>query len=770
VALQPNTGLDAWWQGLGDDPYADPYAMQPLSIASSEGIPAPSPIVAPAYPPEIEMPAVDARPVEQPEIEMPAQDARPTLGFPHAPEAPYQSPIGEPPALGGMQPGLGIPTSALEGFQPQLDHEQAVDDRVAGSERFSDDPMRIPTPEEARENRIDGSEKFAELPDAHETVFDAESARLGEMSPDDFYRESRMQAEQERLDDQQRREDALAAGRREAEADRTIRIAARQRAQQERNQIDADAKALAAKPNATDQDWYEEGGIGRRAGAFLVGLLGGLGKDYRGLDQINRSIDSFLAAKKADRDQQRALLGDRRQSLDVRLEQEDQDWREDQAYKQAALERTLHEVETAQQSFHPEGTRAMELAKARQGIESELLAHRAAANEAMEKKNIAREKHNWEREDNQRKRDENRRKDAELAMKEQAAAAKLRGGGPGKAKPEDVLNDPSYYEQRSLARPPVAMSEKQYNAWLRLRKGSQELAANQAGMSKEERENAVPGIKNADGSTFVAFGRPEDVSALRGQIKAAKMIIGRMDDALRTRTGWSSNTGNSDERKKLAVQWGNAKVDAKGMLDLGAITVADVPLIEGSLGTDDPSSWKDPEAGILEARRIIEARVNASLEAAGYEGARWQITAPSTKKPEDTEGDRVLKRAQHSEVGSLTSYIDDTEDRVNPADRQKRSISEKNDAYKKEGGIPPGIRKQIEAWGSQARGDDKDPNAVLARNYLVNLVETGGNEAVKAAASNALESSRTRPDVSTQGSAVAYETLPPLPMPKKGGR
>jgi hypothetical protein len=706
VALQPNTGLDAWWQGLGDDPYADPYAMQPLSIASSEGIPAPSPIVAPAYPPEIEMPAVDARPVEQPEIEMPAQDARPTLGFPHAPEAPYESPIGAPPVLGGMQPGLGIPTSALEGFQPQLDHEQAVDDRVAGSERFSDDPMRIPTPEEAREQRISDSEKLTELPDAHETVFDAETARLGEMSPDDFYRESRMQAETERLDDQQRREEALANRRREADADQGIRVKARARAQQERDQIDADAKALAMKPNATDQDWFEEGGIGRRAGAFIVGLLGGLGKDYRGLDQINRSVDSFLAAKKADRDQQRALIGDRRMSLDARLEQEDQDWREDQAYKQAALERTLQEIETVQQSFHPEGTRAMDLAKARQGIEVELMASRIATNEALEKKNWAREKHNWDRENNQRLRDENRRKDEEHALKLQGMRAKMGGGGPGKAKPLDEIFTPEQLTAKYGPDAPVPPTgwqgtDKEYQSWLGTKGKAADVAGKVRENSPDERAGllGVSGVEGDDGKPVLFRDAPTATRVAKK--KAATENIARLLDTLivaRAKYGWSSDLLKSPEWLTAQSSMGSLIMESKTYNELGVIAGPDMDLLGKQIGTTDPTQTKDPSAGWKQFRSDAVESLNTTIRTEARPGSK-----PKRYEPPRTVAAKSEENTQSQNLDVWSSPLLQSKDK-GIRERAASDAVAGADAFARQGS--PGWLKSM-AYDARARLESK---------------------------------------------------------------
>jgi hypothetical protein len=769
MALEPGPygSVTDWWQSLADDPVADA-----LAIASAQGVPAPGPITTP-LPPEIEMPAENARPtigfprpVESAEIEMAGTDFAAERAATQAQQASMPS---APPMLGQSQPGLSVPISVVDSLPPMPDHEQFVDARVAGSERLSDDPLRMPTPEEAVAARVDGSEALSDPRDAYETRLDAETDRLASQDP--------FQAAQERLDisEAARQRSAAAelkAATAEAEdamsAQRAL-VEARQRTTHERRQIDAEAKDLANQKIGAG-DWYEEGGIGRTVSAMLLGFAGGLvqhlnGGRNIGLEAVNRSIDQFIAARQQDRAHQREMLGERRRSLGEEQAEADKDYHNAQVIRKAAYERAIRQIEVEQQNYDPEGTQAV----ARDDLRRRLIAQ-AAANEeagalAREKQWTDRLKLTFDVEKNQRERDEARRKQAEHDLKLQGMRAKL-GGGPAKVKPEDIVFPPEYYTQRGLVAPPVPMSEKQHKAWLPQKKASQEISANESGMSKEERENSIPGIKNPDGSTFVAVGRPEDISKARDQISAAKLIIRRMDEALRTRTGWSSDAGNSDERKRLQAQWGNVKVDAKNLLDLGAITASDVPLIEGVVGTDDPSSWKDPEAGIIEARRLIEDRIDTKLRGLNYQGERWGIQTPSLKKPEKSSDDLAFERAQDPEVGSLTSYGRDMQDERDPSKRA--SFDDVKATYKSGTGIPPGIQSTIDKWGAAARSGD-EAEQKLARERLISLVNTGGNDAVKAAARTALENANLASDeVAAPQQSVARETAPP--PPRKGKR
>ncbi|HVK83098.1 MAG TPA: hypothetical protein VM513_03275, partial [Kofleriaceae bacterium] len=378
------------------------------------GVPAAAIDQVAANPVEVEMPAVDAR-VEQPEIEMPpvdvaaeraAQEPQFKIGFPRpwVEEAEQTAAMDQqiaasmtPDAISGagapplppMQPGLGIPQRTLDRAFGQQLQDQAVDQRV------------------------EGSEQLAEPRDAFETGFDAELARRAGLSNADVRLEDAQREADERVNDEERLRELLRKDTEERAAAETARHEARRRYMHERAQIDAEAKQL-AQQKVGERDWYKEGGIGRTVGAMLVAFAGGLvqhlnGGRNLGLEAINKSIDRFIAAKQADREHQRGLLGDRARSLTEQMDLADQDWREAQAYRQAALERAKFEIETFQQNFDPEGSRARAVDLARRQIDAELVANAQAAQAAREKELEGRLKLSFDIEKNQRDRDKNRR-------------------------------------------------------------------------------------------------------------------------------------------------------------------------------------------------------------------------------------------------------------------------------------------------------------------------------------------------------------------------
>ncbi len=731
-----------------DDPF-DPYAPAPpvAPWSSWDDTPwaamgtAPGPLQPGLGIPQAAMPAPPSD-----EIEMPVDDLRPNIGFPRVPEA---------------DPGyIEMPVDDLRASAPP--ELPPMPDAISGGDATPVAP---------------GGEVAFPDPTGTQLTDEQRAAQFAAMSPEDRILTERswlQQRDQEterrlapdRLADEQQRVQNEAGIRKLRDQHRARMI-----------EIDEQGQKLAAM-QVDPEKWWNDRSTGQKIAGFLAAIVGGLvqgrvGGPNSGLAMIENAIERDIDAQKANMAHQRAELQRRGASLEQLAAFDEKQHADAEQFRVAAWTRVQNDVARDMQQWDPRGKTAIENGRIYADMNAKRQEAARAAADAGFKRGL----------DLLKAQNDAAKTAAEIAKLE-AETAKLRGAaGGGGTKPENVVYAPEYYAQRGLVPPDVPMSEKQYRAWQGLKKGSQDITANQSatGLSKEERENMVPGVFMADGKTpFVAIGRPEDVSKLRNQVAAARRMISRMDDALRTRTGWSSDVGNSDERKKLQVQWGNVKNDAKELFDLGAITASDVPLIEGSIGTDDPSSWKDPTAGILEARRLLAERVNSKLHAAGWdESLRFEQSAPSTKRPEKSADDRALEKLQNRDVGSYTTYIRDTEDDVRPDQREKRTRDQKETGYQESAGIPPGLRKQIDAWGVAARASGPDgkptPSAAKARAYLTNLTDTGGNDAVRAAAAQALTEANTptveqQPSFSAQGARDSIAEPPKKKPSKKGGK
>lgn len=202
-------------------------------------------------------------------------------------------------------------------------------------------------------------------------------------------------------------------------------------------------------------------------------------------------------------------------------------------------------------------------------------------------------------------------------------------------------------------------------------------------------------MRNKDGSAFT-IDDPTERRETRKVKAATDTLLHLMDEARRLRTGWTTATGNSDEFQQLQADWSTAKVVAKDLLGLGVIAGPDMDLIDGFLGTGDPTKWKSPEAGIKQARQNVLRVANDKFHAAGFDGdyAPADLGAPAAARNsaeqekynellqsdsgtrQDTIGKKawtvptigpIARLAEHgirAATGNLRSPIDDREEQM----------------------------------------------------------------------------------------------------------
>lgn len=201
----------------------------------------------------------------------------------------------------------------------------------------------------------------------------------------------------------------------------------------------------------------------------------------------------------------------------------------------------------------------------------------------------------------------------------------------------------------------LALANKQF-AWTK-EKAEADMAIEVAKLNKagdatkaaELQKFGVPGVKNADGTTFVATGSPEGVEKLRTKVSAANTLVSLMDEARRLRTGWTSETAKSKEWQELKANWAAAQGIAKDVLGLGALSGPDMELVNRFIGTDDPTQMRDPTAGIQKARGNVLKLVTNDLKAHGYEGSFDIADITSLSAPQLTPEQRDFKDTTTSE-------------------------------------------------------------------------------------------------------------------------
>jgi hypothetical protein len=298
-----------------------------------------------------------------------------------------------------------------------------------------------------------------------------------------------------------------------------------------------------------------------------------------------------------------------------------------------------------------------------------------------------------------------------------------------------------------------------------LTKADQDAIAGQSqGMSKEEAERGIAGLKQSDGRPFIAQGTPEEVGQLRKRVAATKTVVRILDKIDRTRTGWSSDLAKSDEWKQLKTEWAAAKGVAKDVLGLGALSGPDEALIENFLsGGIDPTGMRDPGPGLERARQNMLDMTSDSLETAGYDG-KFNIPKPKLGPAISNPSDERFKRAQQKPM--LESLINATAGEVKgktTAELAKPFVAPGDDPTL-DNVVLPEVRREIDALVNAARGDNP-AKASEAIEKLGSLVETGGNSGTKRAARAALEAAgkptESYEEITGRTSQGARETVPP---------
>ena len=141
-------------------------------------------------------------------------------------------------------------------------------------------------------------------------------------------------------------------------------------------------------------------------------------------------------------------------------------------------------------------------------------------------------------------------------------------------------------------------------------------------------------LKQADGSVFL----PDEKSApkLRDMKASADVInqfIGGIKRGIAEHGGESGYFQSADWQRTKSASAG-VTLEMKNAYQLGALSESDVKLVEGLLGSTDPTSFvHDATAGLEAARQGINSKLNSTLRAYGYTGGEYAPTDPASGTP-----------------------------------------------------------------------------------------------------------------------------------------
>lgn len=148
-------------------------------------------------------------------------------------------------------------------------------------------------------------------------------------------------------------------------------------------------------------------------------------------------------------------------------------------------------------------------------------------------------------------------------------------------------------------------------------------------------------ITMKDGTTWVPVGTETSVTKLQEQHNASLKLLGTVDEIRRLGPEWLSDTANVEKKQKLDELFGTAKLQAIAANNLGVPTGKDVELATGTLGTDDPTGFRDKLPGLNEARKTLIRDHNVQLATGGLDKP-WAPVDPTTMpKAEPTQVERI---------------------------------------------------------------------------------------------------------------------------------
>lgn len=645
----------------------------------------------------------------------------PYIGFPRNPdEVPPAAPVEAPPAalelpaepdaitgaggvpLAPLVPGLGIPQATFEQAMAQLPTT------TAGVPEL---------PEEYLTNQEAG-QAFARLtPEQQiEKQLDLEARR------EDFARTERAKAAK--------------ADAEEAERDERDWRTSRDAARRDLAQIDAEAKAEAAREIDINRGWANASTGTKIAGIFSA-LAGGLvahkyGGRNSGLEMIDKLIERDIEAQKFDRQTKLGELARRGGSARDRLQMAGDDFREETRLRLTAYDRVLGQITADAQNFDPRGTQAIRYGQAYQ----DLAAKRAQLAQDAQKRAADGYK---EQLDFASKELDLQKKQAEIAKAQRAAM----GGGARPTNPKDVVQTPEYFKARGLVPPPIAMSENAYDDWQKNKKTSVEIEEKTTGRSIGGVATQVKGedgktrlefkpLINADGSEF----RPnvDEAKEVRAQKAAVDTINQFTNEMIRgiAKHGGESAFFKSDDWQVTKSKQGFVANALRVANKMGTLDAGSMAAVEQMMGAVDPTSfWADASAGLISGRDASIAQFNNTLRSMNYTGPDYR--PPDTARPVAAKKDASDKTQAH--IMADPTRIDGAE-MFREIEARRRAGDVGGDSQiigrilRDNGGMLPSQRKALAALADDLNGKDKAKRS-RARQSLVQAAGKAEAEGVR---------------------------------------
>lgn len=662
--LQPGLGIpQSALDALVPPSPASPLPQVPPAIAPATAIPQPPVVAAPAAeqpltpaagataPPldSIVPPPIDAAvPAPSP----PGEPALPPAPSPLSP-APVALPAVEP--VTGMLEPAGAPAESvlagLPGAPPTPEQRYA---RVAGE--YQADPGKLLDRLQQPGALDTDTQRYLDdftardpagaavlrqrLADAGTTKLAADRARVAK---DDFDRQ---------MANIKVRNDALA-------------VAAKKSAQ-----IDADATEM-----ANTKVGYHPSTFQRIAGV-IAAVVGGLYQGRTGaarnpgLDALNDTINRDLEEQKMNLANKRDVLQQRRSALGDLMARTNDQYQSDETMRLAALKYADEQLAQQQLNFAPDGTRGLNLAAMRAGINAQIAGNKQTQEQKLFEDSL--KVQNASREQQLANETSRHNRATEGVEWEKLGIERLKASKDGATLTPDmlraVMTQPG---QPSPPIPPIPMSLKDYGSWLESTKKGQEAALG----GREYSVGDVRPIRDADGNIIGTESKPlvnkdgklfqapstDEAKQLRLQlagVNTTNQLIDEMVGGIQ-KYGGSSKFFKSPEWQAMQANKESLLFALHQAYGVTGFRPGVLEQMEKALGGQDPTAYakiqSDAVPGLETAKKSLNVHFNANLRSAQYTGEEY--SPPNLSPPEELPrlADRTFAESQ---PGALDKWVE----------------------------------------------------------------------------------------------------------------
>lgn len=515
-------------------------------------------------------------------------------------------------------------------------------------------------------------------------------------------------------------------------------------AQQRAKELDVEARQLA------DENPLDSISGGRKILGVLSAIVGGFMANKTGRNMGLEAVDQ-IANDAAQLHAQKLQLNARQQAgIGDQIARAGDANKASEAVRLAVYDGAIKKLETDVQNFDPRGTTALRtmddinalkqrradvLAKYLQGEQKRLEDQRKYELDAMK----ARGQY---------------AKDMADVAKTQAETAKLHGQLGGAAKPADIANPPEFYVARNLKAPPFAMTQKEYDSWLKMGKASEEFTKVQRENSPEERNRQFSVGEIVDDQGDPVQFRSTEFAGKLAETKASVDQVSQLADEmidLYAQHGFESDFLKSEGWKQAQGAFASALLAAKNADQLGALSGSDIDLEAKQItGGVDVTGVRDPTSALQSFKRRMAGKLNAKVRAEAVLPKGRQVKPWTPSNTAASTMPRAEVTPEQKTVEEITAF--DPKRSLTARDLQSLGIdpsgvkaqggrlnTEISTALERNGGIPPRIKQQIDSLRNMA--NDADPKKRdFATQALSNIAKDALDDNVKAyATANAFD-------------------------------